>query len=230
MDYRQLFLASSLALGLLSLPAMSMTTSLSDRVIEVVGAEVKFVCPPGDPNCAGQQLPPRHFPTQAPNSYSRKPPPPNFGEFKPPKYFPTQVPNSYRRKPPPPNFGEFKPPKPCPPGDPKCHGPKPPPPPPPPPPGDHKPPKHRHNHDFNYWWSPGYYFYPGYVFEAPPVYDYYGVTCNEARAILRYEGFKNIKLQKCGGTYHQFTAKRRGKTYLIKVRARNGQIIIVRRL
>ncbi len=204
MDYRRLILASSLALGLLSLPAISTTTGLSDKFIEVAGAKVKSICPAGDPNCVNQPLPPKHSPSQVPNSYKRKPPPALIGEHKPPKHLP----------------------KPCPPENPNCHGPKPP----PPPPGGHKPPKHRPHHDFEYWWTPGYYWNPGYVFDAPPAYAYYWVSCNEARSILRYEGFQIIKLQKCGGTYHRFTAKRRGKTYLIKVRARNGQIIIVRRL
>ena len=195
------FVAMSLAFGLLSAPVLSKTTELSDKFIEVAGAR-SISCPGGNSNCMNQQRQQKHLRSQIPNSYKRKAPSTFNGKYKPSR-----------------NHA-----KPCPIENPRCGGH-----PLPPPPGGHKPPKHKH-HPFDYWWTPGYYWNPGYAFVPPSVYANYRVSCNEARFILRYEGFRNIKLQKCGGTYHRFKAQRRGKNYLIKVRARSGQITIVRRL
>jgi hypothetical protein len=201
MDYRKILVASGLAFGLLSAPALSITTELSIKRIEVAGARVSS-CPGGDSNCVSQQRPPEQSRSQIPNSYKRKAPPTLMGKNKPPKH---QT-------------------MPCPPENPRCYGSN------PPPAGGHKPPKHQHHHNYDYWWTPGYYWNPGYAFDPPTAYAYYRVSCDEARSILQYEGFRNIKLQKCGSTYHRFKAQRRGKTYLINVRARSGQIVIVRRL
>jgi hypothetical protein len=57
------------------------------------------------------------------------------------------------------------------------------------------------------------------------------LTCSEARLVIRYEGYRNIRTLKCGGKYHQFTARKRGAKFLVnlKVRATTGKIVVVGR-
>jgi hypothetical protein len=58
------------------------------------------------------------------------------------------------------------------------------------------------------------------------------LTCSDARRVIRYEGYRNIRTIKCGGKYHQFTARKRGAKYLLnlKVRATTGKVVVVGRL
>ena len=58
------------------------------------------------------------------------------------------------------------------------------------------------------------------------------LTCSDARRVIRYEGYRNIRTMKCGGKYHQFTARKRGIKYLVKlkVRATTGKIVVVGRI
>ena len=58
------------------------------------------------------------------------------------------------------------------------------------------------------------------------------LTCSDARRVIRYEGYRNIRTIKCGGKYHQFTARKRGVKYLVnlKVRAATGKIVVVDRI
>jgi hypothetical protein len=55
------------------------------------------------------------------------------------------------------------------------------------------------------------------------------LTCSDARRVIRYEGYRNIRTVKCGGKYHQFTARKRGAKYPVnlKVRATTGKIVVV---
>ena len=57
------------------------------------------------------------------------------------------------------------------------------------------------------------------------------LACREARLVIRYEGYRNIRTVKCGGIYHYFTAQRRGTKYPVnlKVRATTGKIAVVGR-
>ena len=58
------------------------------------------------------------------------------------------------------------------------------------------------------------------------------LACSQAGLILRYAGYRNIRTTKCGGKYHQFTARQRGVKYLVslKVRTTTGKIIVVGRI
>ncbi|MDO8352414.1 MAG: hypothetical protein Q7T14_03040 [Aestuariivirga sp.] len=58
------------------------------------------------------------------------------------------------------------------------------------------------------------------------------LTCSEARLVIRYEGYRNIRTLKCGGKYHQFSARKRGAIYLVnlKVRTTTGEIVVVGRI
>ena len=58
------------------------------------------------------------------------------------------------------------------------------------------------------------------------------LTCSDARRVIRFEGYRNIRTVKCGGKYHAFTARNRGVKYLVnlKVRATTGKIVVVGRV
>ena len=58
------------------------------------------------------------------------------------------------------------------------------------------------------------------------------LTCSEARRVIHYEHYRNIRTVKCGGKYHQFTARKRGAQYLVnlKVRATTGKIVVIGRI
>jgi hypothetical protein len=58
------------------------------------------------------------------------------------------------------------------------------------------------------------------------------LACSQARLVVRYEGYRNIRTLKCGGKYHQFTARQQGAKHLVnlKVRATTGKIRVVGRI
>ncbi len=58
------------------------------------------------------------------------------------------------------------------------------------------------------------------------------LTCSEARRVVRYEGYRNIRTIKCGGKYHQFTARKPGAKYPVnlRVRATTGKIVVIGRI
>lgn len=60
---------------------------------------------------------------------------------------------------------------------------------------------------------------------------YRALLCSEARRVIQYEGYRNIRTVKCGGKYHHFTARRQGAKYRaeLKVRATTGKVIVAGR-
>ena len=58
------------------------------------------------------------------------------------------------------------------------------------------------------------------------------LTCSDARRVIRYEGYRSIRTIKCGGKYHQFTARKQSAKYTVnlKVRATTGKIFVVGRI
>jgi len=58
------------------------------------------------------------------------------------------------------------------------------------------------------------------------------LTCGDARRVIRYEGYRNIRTIKCGGKYHEFTAHKRGakQRAKLRVRATTGKIVVVGRV
>lgn len=75
------------------------------------------------------------------------------------------------------------------------------------------------------YWVP--YYYPYRHRYAPA---YYGYSCREARWILREQGFRRIRAERCGGRYHVFIGWRNGHPHLIRVRRSNGAIVSVRHI
>lgn len=58
------------------------------------------------------------------------------------------------------------------------------------------------------------------------------LTCSDARRVIRYQNYRNIRTIECGGKYHQFTARKQGAKYSVnlKVRATTGRIVVVGRV
>ncbi len=58
------------------------------------------------------------------------------------------------------------------------------------------------------------------------------LTCSDARRVIRYEGYRNIRTIKCGGKYHQFTARKQSAKYTVnlKVRTTTGKIVVIGRI
>lgn len=58
------------------------------------------------------------------------------------------------------------------------------------------------------------------------------LACSQARVVIRYEGYRNIRTIKCGGKYHHFTAQKRGAKYRVnlKVRVTTGKLIVSGRI
>jgi hypothetical protein len=58
------------------------------------------------------------------------------------------------------------------------------------------------------------------------------LTCSDARRVIRYQSYRNIRTIKCGGKYHAFMARKRGAKYPVnlKVRVTTGKIIVVGRV
>jgi hypothetical protein len=54
------------------------------------------------------------------------------------------------------------------------------------------------------------------------------LTCGDARRVIRYQGYRNIRTIKCGGKYHLFTARKQGGKYQVnlKVRVTTGKIVV----
>jgi hypothetical protein len=54
------------------------------------------------------------------------------------------------------------------------------------------------------------------------------LTCTDARRVIRYQGYRNIRTIKCGGKFHEFTARKQGTKQLVKlkVRATTGKIVV----
>ena len=79
-------------------------------------------------------------------------------------------------------------------------------------------------------------YYPRHEFydPYPPAYDPYDdydrISCDEARWSLRERGYRDIRVNSCGGRYYVFIARKHHQTYLIKISSRNGAIRSIRPL
>jgi hypothetical protein len=64
---------------------------------------------------------------------------------------------------------------------------------------------------------------PDHYIYIPPHYD---VSCGEARALLKKDGYRIAKTIRCGGNYHQFWAVRSGRDMIVQVMTRCGKQMI----
>jgi hypothetical protein len=88
--------------------------------------------------------------------------------------------------------------------------------------------------------GPGYYYDPGYGYYDPPVrpvrprpvYDYeddYGVSCRGGAREVRHNGFRDVRAIDCDGRRYRYKATRYGRSYIVTVSSRSGEIIAVDR-
>lgn len=54
------------------------------------------------------------------------------------------------------------------------------------------------------------------------------LTCSDARRVISYQGYRNIRTIRCGGKYHEFTARKQGAKFQVnlKVRVTTGKIVV----
>jgi hypothetical protein len=55
------------------------------------------------------------------------------------------------------------------------------------------------------------------------------VTCQQAREIISKYAFSEVNRNSCSGSVYQFKAMRNGKPFLIKISARNGELLEVKK-
>jgi hypothetical protein len=209
--YGRLIISTGLALVLLAGPTSSAARNNPIQIVQIADNGSTMACAPGDLGCRAPNLPPR---LQAPGDLNNQQHKPSL-RLRLPRDQNNQVQKLSRKLHAP---GDLKkwPHKPCPPAIEKCRPHKP-------------PPKHRHRHFHDYPYFYDYYGNQDYYVNLPSPYPYYLVSCRSARIILQDNGFRKIKLIRCGGKYHSFTARKRGANYLVKVKASSGRIVIVRR-
>ena len=99
---------------------------------------------------------------------------------------------------------------------------------------------------FNPGYDPGYYepsypVYDGgyrprrhhneyeYEQEQEPVYQNYGISCEEGRDGVRDSGFRKVRVVSCDGRRYTYKGRRNGNPYVIRVSRRSGEIISVQR-
>ncbi len=73
----------------------------------------------------------------------------------------------------------------------------------------------------------GHRYRPGYR-----LYDDFGdsISCREASWIVRERGYRRVSTIECRGSSYTFVAQKRGRNFQIKVHARSGDIISIRRV
>lgn len=65
--------------------------------------------------------------------------------------------------------------------------------------------------------SPDHYIY------IPPRFD---LSCAQARALLKKDGYRIAKTLRCGGNYHMFRAQRSGRDMIVQVMTARGKKMI----
>ena len=95
---------------------------------------------------------------------------------------------------------------------------------------------------YNPGYNPGYYepSYPvyddddyrprrdhDYDYEPAPVYQSYGISCEEGRDQVRDSGFRKVRAVNCSGKRYTYKARRNGNPYIVRVSRRSGDIVSV---
>lgn len=87
--------------------------------------------------------------------------------------------------------------------------------------------RHRHRHYYNRYIIPfprPIYYYDDYPHRVGKL------SCGTAKDILRGNGYRSIVTRDCQGTSYSFKARKNGRTYIVRMNARNGRIVGVSRL
>jgi len=84
------------------------------------------------------------------------------------------------------------------------------------------------------YYEPGYPVYDGgyrrhhnYDYEPAPVYQSYGISCEEGRDQVRDSGFRKVRAVNCNGKRYTYKARRNGNPYIVRVSRRSGDIVSV---
>ena len=64
---------------------------------------------------------------------------------------------------------------------------------------------------------------PDHYIYIPPRH---GISCQEARLLLKKDGYRIAKTLRCGGNYHMFRAQRSGRHMIVQVMTRCGKRMI----
>ncbi|MGH6854073.1 MAG: hypothetical protein ACREDX_00110 [Aestuariivirga sp.] len=77
---------------------------------------------------------------------------------------------------------------------------------------------------YDYQVGPGYIYRDGYGwYEPAPVYGY-RLSCGEARAEVRSQGYRNVSTIECRGRTYTFEATRRSRLVIVYVDSRTGNV------
>ncbi len=66
-----------------------------------------------------------------------------------------------------------------------------------------------------------------YEYDPAPVYQSYGISCEEGRDQVRESGFYKVRALSCDGKRYTYKGRRDGAKYIVKVSRRNGDIVSV---
>ena len=61
---------------------------------------------------------------------------------------------------------------------------------------------------------------PDHYIYIPPRY---GISCQEARLLLKKDGYRIAKTIRCGGNYYEFRAQRNGRDMIVQVMTAHGK-------
>ncbi len=64
---------------------------------------------------------------------------------------------------------------------------------------------------------------PDHYIYIPPRHD---ISCQEARRLLKKDGYRISKTLRCGGNYHMFRAERSGRAMIVQVMTARGKRMI----
>lgn len=64
-------------------------------------------------------------------------------------------------------------------------------------------------------------------YEPAPVYQSYGISCEDGRDMVRDSGFRKVRAINCDGKRYTYKGRRNGNPYIVRVSRRNGEIISV---
>jgi hypothetical protein len=70
---------------------------------------------------------------------------------------------------------------------------------------------------------------PSYRYDPPRAEDYqhFRISCSQGASILKQNGFTEIQVRDCEGSYYDYTAVRRDYRYAVSVFAQGGRIVSV---
>jgi hypothetical protein len=80
--------------------------------------------------------------------------------------------------------------------------------------------------DYRYYQDRGWYQDPDWYDDQPNYYQNTRrkMSCNQARSIVRNQGYRSVVARECGGRTYTFSARRNNQRVIIYVNARTGRV------